>query len=51
MIFLETKLDENLIENRAIFTSRRDRNLEILINLWKKNIFPKNICILIDRVQ
>ena len=41
-LFLETKLDENLIENRAIFTSRRDRNLDLLIKLWKKDIFPKN---------
>jgi glycosyltransferase involved in cell wall biosynthesis len=41
-LFLETKLDENLIENRAIFTSRRDRNLDILIKLWIKDIFPKN---------
>ena len=41
-LFLETKLDENLIENRAIFTSRRDRNLDLLIKLWIKDIFPKN---------
>jgi len=41
-LFLETKLNENLIESRAIFTSRRDRNLDLLINIWKKKIFPKN---------
>ena len=41
-LFLETKLDENLIDNRAIFTSRRDRNLDILIKIWKEYIFPKN---------
>ena len=41
-LFLETKLDENLIDNRAIFTSRRDRNLDILIKIWKEHIFPKN---------
>jgi glycosyltransferase involved in cell wall biosynthesis len=41
-LFLETKLNENLIENSAIFTSRRDRNLDILIKIWKENIFPKN---------
>jgi glycosyltransferase involved in cell wall biosynthesis len=41
-LFLETKLDENLIDNRAIFTSSRDRNLDILIKIWKENIFPKN---------
>ena len=41
-LFLKTELNENLIENRALFTSRRDRNLDILIELWKKDIFPKN---------
>ena len=41
-LFLETELNENLIENIAIFTSRRDRNLDMLIELWKKKIFPKN---------
>ena len=41
-IFLKTSLDDNIIENRAIFTSRGDRNLDILIGLWKKNIFSKN---------
>ena len=35
-------MNENLIENRAIFTSRKDRNLNILIKLWKKEIFTKN---------
>lgn len=41
-IFLNTPLDDSMIENRAIFTSRRDRNLDVLINIWKKKIFPKN---------
>jgi len=41
-LFLKTELNENLIENRAIFTSRRDRNLDMLIKLWMKKIFPKN---------
>ena len=41
-LFLETNLDENIIEDRAIFTSRRDRNLDVLIQIWKKNIFPYN---------
>tara|TARA_A100000164_G_scaffold47714_1_gene36300 strand:+ start:210 stop:1184 length:975 start_codon:yes stop_codon:yes gene_type:complete len=41
-LFLKTELNENLIENRAIFTSRKDRNLDILIKLWKKEIFTKN---------
>ena len=41
-IFLNTSLNESIIENRAIFTSRRDRNLDILIKIWKEKIFPKN---------
>ena len=41
-LFLETNLDEGIIENRAIFTSRRDRNLDMLIDIWKKKIFTKN---------
>ena len=41
-LFLETKLDEGIIENRAIFTSRRDRNLDMLIDIWKKKIFTQN---------
>ena len=41
-LFLETEINENNIENRAIFTSRRDRNLDILIDIWKKKIFPHN---------
>jgi len=41
-LFLETEVSESNVENRAIFTSRRDRNLDILIDIWKKKIFPKN---------
>jgi glycosyltransferase involved in cell wall biosynthesis len=41
-IFLNASLNESIIENRAIFTSRRDRNLDILIKIWKEKIFPKN---------
>jgi len=41
-LFLETNLDEGIIENRAIFTSRRDRNLDMLIDIWKKKIFTQN---------
>lgn len=41
-LFLETNLDESIIENRAIFTSRRDRNLNMLIDIWKKKIFTQN---------
>ena len=41
-IFLNEILDETMIENRAIFTSRRDRNLDILVKIWKEKIFQKN---------
>ena len=41
-LFLETEINESKIENRAIFTSRMDRNLNMLIDIWKKKIFPKN---------
>ena len=41
-LFLEAEIDDSNVENRAIFTSRRDRNLDILIEIWKKKIFPKN---------
>ena len=41
-LFLEAEIDDSNVENRAIFTSRRDRNLDILIDIWKKKIFPKN---------
>ena len=41
-IFINTKLlNINLIDkNQAIFTSRPDRNLELLIDLWNKQISP-----------
>jgi len=41
-IFINTKINDNLIENIGIFTSREDRNLNILIDIWKNKIFPKN---------
>jgi glycosyltransferase involved in cell wall biosynthesis len=41
-MFIDTKINDSLVENRAIFTSREDRNLNILINIWKNKIFPKN---------
>ena len=41
-LFLETNLDVDVIENRAIFTSRCDRNLDMLIDIWKKKIFTQN---------
>ena len=42
LLFLKTNLNDDIIENRAIFTSRNDRNLEMLIDIWKKYIFSSN---------
>jgi len=41
-MFISKDLNDSLIEDRAIFTSREDRNLDILIKTWKNKIFPKN---------
>ena len=41
-LFLNTKLDDNIDSNLAIFTSRPDRNLNLLIDIWKNYIFPIN---------
>ena len=40
-MFNQTVIPNNIRENNAIFTSRGDRNLELLIEIWQKNIFPK----------
>ena len=42
-IFINEKLKNiNEIDNfKAIFTSRSDRNLDLLINIWKNHIYPK----------
>ena len=41
-IFLDKQLntDENIDKNLAIFTSRSDRNLDLLLNIWNNRIFP-----------
>ena len=39
-LFLNTKLTNNIDGNLAIFTSRPDRNLDILIKIWSENILP-----------
>tara|TARA_B100000029_G_C17543056_1_gene947416 strand:+ start:283 stop:1260 length:978 start_codon:yes stop_codon:yes gene_type:complete len=39
-LFLNTKLTNNIDSNLAIFTSRPDRNLDILIKIWSENILP-----------
>lgn len=41
-IFLNTKINENVDNNLAIFTSRKDRNLELLVKIWTEHIYPKN---------
>ena len=41
-IFLKTEVTNEIKNNQAIFTSRPDRNLELLLNIWKNNIFKKN---------
>ena len=40
-MFNQTLIPNNIRENNAIFTSRGDRNLELLIKIWHKDIFPK----------
>ena len=45
-VFLNTDITSNQNEqiikkNTAIFTSRKDRNLDLLINIWKTQIIPK----------
>ncbi len=40
-IFLEKSIDNNIDNKRAIFTSRSDRNLDLLIDVWKTKIFTK----------
>ena len=37
-LFLNTKLNDNIDNNLAIFTSRPDRNLNLLIDIWKNYI-------------
>lgn len=42
-IFIKTKIDDNFVVDKdlAIFTSRPDRNLDLLIDIWKSKIYPK----------
>ena len=40
--FINTKLSNNIDNNLAIFTSRADRNLNLLLNIWNNKIQPKN---------
>ena len=40
-MFNKTIIPNNIRDNNAIFTSRGDRNLDLLMEIWHKNIFPK----------
>ena len=37
-ILLKTKLDNNIDNKSSMFTSRPDRNLDLLVDVWKENI-------------
>ncbi len=41
-IFIHSKITNNVNKNQAIFTSEKDRNLDLLIDIWKNSIFTKN---------
>tara|TARA_B100000579_G_C22838652_1_gene860237 strand:+ start:1281 stop:2255 length:975 start_codon:yes stop_codon:yes gene_type:complete len=41
-IFLKTEVTNEIKKNQAIFISRPDRNLTLLLDIWKNNIFKKN---------
>ena len=37
---MKTELTNNIDHNQAIFTSRPDRNLNKLLDIWNNKIFP-----------
>ena len=41
-IFLNSEISNEINNYQAIFTSNKDRNLDLLINIWKDFIFPRN---------
>ena len=41
-VFLNKTLENNIENNLAMFTSRTDRNLDLLIDVWKSSIITKN---------
>ena len=41
LAFINSKLNENIDNNLSIFTSRADRNLDLLLNIWKELIYPQ----------
>jgi len=41
-IFLNSEIKKNVLNDQAIFTSYSDRNLDLLVNIWKNKIYPIN---------
>ena len=41
-IFNKTKIHNDIDNYKAIFTSRPDRNLQMLLDIWKNKIYPRN---------
>ena len=41
-IFLNSSIPKNIDNDLEIFTSKEDRNQNLLIEIWKNDIFPKN---------
>ena len=40
-LFINTTLSNNIDNNLSVFTSRPDRNLDLLVDIWNKLIYPK----------
>ena len=40
-LFINAELNNNIDNNLSTFTSRPDRNLDLLINIWNNHIYPK----------
>ena len=41
-IFLKSEIKKNVLNDQAIFKSYSDRNLDLLVNIWKNKIYPIN---------
>ena len=41
-LFINSKLSENINKYQAIFTSKFDRNGQLLVNIWNSYVQPKN---------
>ncbi len=39
-LFINHRLDSVIDKEQSIFTSRADRNLDLLLDIWNENIFP-----------